>query len=520
MDVLFLLIKSLNKSEKRYLKLSSALQTGNKQYLSIFNILEKQEKYDEVLLISKLEAIGFFKKNTTAKKKQSSLRATKSYLRKLIFKSLRSLYEEEKEMNPFIDVHLLNADLAEARGLLNLTRQEQDKSRKIAQKYERADKLIAISRLDIAVLQHQQPKDATAKIIQLHEEIETLIETQRIENLYSKVYHQLYVAYRNGWRYAQNTAYLAALETQLTRPELEECCSTRSFYTHYLFQNIQGYYHLLHNEITAASAYFKNAVEVWEKKPHFAKEFPVLYSVQIYNHLNLCCLTGKYDEQFEECLKKMAAITPSNFRDKAFLFQNVYHLEFLYLLNTAKFEKTAELIAKIKIMLNLYEPHIPPARQATFRYNIITLHFLMGNYKIGLEESVAFAQLPFNECRKDLKARVQVFSLIMHYELGHYKLLGNLLEHIDRQLGRKKQRTPFLAIIVDMLSKIAYPDNIGISKKFEFYAVNGKIAALKSKLDQENIGGLGIEEIELWIAAKIQNTSIQQILLNQKASVF
>ena len=47
---LFDLVKSLSKSEKRFFKLSSSLQTGEKNYLQIFDAIEKQSSYDEAAL--------------------------------------------------------------------------------------------------------------------------------------------------------------------------------------------------------------------------------------------------------------------------------------------------------------------------------------------------------------------------------------------------------------------------------------------------------------------------------------
>ena len=47
---LFDLVKSLSKSEKRFFKLSSSLQTGEKNYLQIFDAIEKQPNYDEAAL--------------------------------------------------------------------------------------------------------------------------------------------------------------------------------------------------------------------------------------------------------------------------------------------------------------------------------------------------------------------------------------------------------------------------------------------------------------------------------------
>ncbi len=44
---LYDLIKSLTKSEKRFFKLHSALQSGPKNYLRIFEAIDKQKDYDE-----------------------------------------------------------------------------------------------------------------------------------------------------------------------------------------------------------------------------------------------------------------------------------------------------------------------------------------------------------------------------------------------------------------------------------------------------------------------------------------
>ena len=46
-DILFDLIKSLHKSEKRFFKLLGGLQQGDKNYLRLFDAMEKQPQYDE-----------------------------------------------------------------------------------------------------------------------------------------------------------------------------------------------------------------------------------------------------------------------------------------------------------------------------------------------------------------------------------------------------------------------------------------------------------------------------------------
>ena len=55
------LIKSLTKSEKRFFKLNSSLQSGDKNYLKIFDFVEKQKKYNEEELKTHFKAETFIK---------------------------------------------------------------------------------------------------------------------------------------------------------------------------------------------------------------------------------------------------------------------------------------------------------------------------------------------------------------------------------------------------------------------------------------------------------------------------
>ena len=77
-EALFTLIKSLKKSEKRYFKVSEAVE-GDKKYIRLFNIIDKQEAFDhdQVLL-----ADPDFK--------SSQLSNLKAHLYQKVLQSLRS----------------------------------------------------------------------------------------------------------------------------------------------------------------------------------------------------------------------------------------------------------------------------------------------------------------------------------------------------------------------------------------------------------------------------------------------
>jgi tetratricopeptide (TPR) repeat protein len=85
-DYIIQLIKSLDPSERRYFKLYSGLQSGEKKYLQLFDLLEEADEYDPNELSDKLKV-------TT-----NQLAVLKRYLNDAILSSLRNLNEQTTQI--------------------------------------------------------------------------------------------------------------------------------------------------------------------------------------------------------------------------------------------------------------------------------------------------------------------------------------------------------------------------------------------------------------------------------------
>ncbi len=85
-DTVFLLIKSLEKSEKRNFKLYAARNTGGTdlKVIQLFDALDKMKTYDEAELLKKNKRIS-----------KSQLSNLKAHLQKLILSSLRLIRQSD-----------------------------------------------------------------------------------------------------------------------------------------------------------------------------------------------------------------------------------------------------------------------------------------------------------------------------------------------------------------------------------------------------------------------------------------
>ena len=97
---LFHLVKSLSKSEKRFFKLTSSLQSGDKNYLKIFDVIDKQDDYDEESIKDMFKGEVFIK----------HFPSEKNHLYKLILKSLRS-YHSDNSISSVLKQEIKNIEI-------------------------------------------------------------------------------------------------------------------------------------------------------------------------------------------------------------------------------------------------------------------------------------------------------------------------------------------------------------------------------------------------------------------------
>ena len=129
---LFLLIKSLSKTEKRYFKLFAGQQGDAQNYLKIFEFIDKMEAYDEQLLREKFAGEPFLK----------HLHVTKNYLYKLILKGMRN-YHSHKTVHSKIQNNLLDIEILHRRELFGQAEKIVDRTIELARRYEKREDLLA-----------------------------------------------------------------------------------------------------------------------------------------------------------------------------------------------------------------------------------------------------------------------------------------------------------------------------------------------------------------------------------------
>lgn len=529
MNTLFSLIKTLNKSEKRRFKLNSFKQSGQNQYLILFELMElcnlEKKEYNEVKLMSQLEEIGFFKKNKNQNNNLKYFRVIQSYLKDQILGTLRGLYETE-EKNSLVTIYLLNAKIANRKGLGKLAEKEIKKAITLALKFELTADLFSIKRQQIGMAHYTFDKDTTKKVDDLHKEIEELLEQMMIETKYSKLFNKLYHLYLEGIRYSKNTSELKSLYEKVMALNLE--VASKNFHTNYVFYAIKGFFSLITNNLEKALENLQETLRLWEERKEFIKEYPMRYQMLLANCLNICIVSNKYDS-YVSLLKKMKKLKTHHQRDHVYNEIMIMQIEQLRILNTSSFDEAIGFVKKVDHLLLKYKDKVTDTKWFNFQYNTMILYFMMEDYKNALIRSKKLLAFKNKKTRKDLRGKTIVLYLIFLYERNNKKDLANLLEDEETdeywdaingaigKLRRQKQHNELHKLIQHFLWKMTViysPEGI----KREFYVMRSKLFELREKIGQENIGGLGLQETLYWIESKVTGKSIQNIIEEDRNS--
>lgn len=182
------LIKSLSKSEKRFFKLNSSLQSGDKNYLKIFDFIEKQKNYDEY------ELKDYFKDERFIK----HLPSEKNHLYRLILKSLRAYYSDQS-VSSQLKQEIKNIDILYRKALYKECSKFVKRAKNLAREYEKFYYLFELINWEKRLLEEAYESGIfTINLDDLIQEEREVLE--KLQNLaeYHVLYSRINYVFRSG----------------------------------------------------------------------------------------------------------------------------------------------------------------------------------------------------------------------------------------------------------------------------------------------------------------------------------
>ena len=499
-DNLFLLVKSLTKSEKRQFKLyvgRLGVNTDSK-FLNLFNILDKASVYNEVAILK----TGIVKKQQLAN--------VKAHLYKQILISLK-LNPSHQNIRSQIREQLDFASILYHKGLYKQSLKILDKAKDVAIQNEEKNLAFEIVELEKIIESQYITRSISGRADELTIQAKELSAANVITSKLSNLSLQLYgIFLKTGYvRNEEESKWISDyFYARLPKVKIEDLGFREKLWLY----KAHLWYSFLMQDFLSCYKYALKWVDLFYQNPSMIDLNPVFF-LKGNNYLLESLYFLRNKEKFAETLTKLEDMVASKSFPKD---ENVEALSFLYInLNKfnlyfidGSFEEGLQLIPKIESELKNFSNRIDEHHIMTFYYKFASLHFGAGNNKKCIEYLDKIISNKTLSMREDLLCFSRVLNLVAHYEAGLDYHIDTLLRSTYKFLIKmndlhevQNEMIKFIKSLQDM-----YPQDL----KKAFIKLHDTLIKFEDA-PYEKRAFLYLDVIS-WLESKIENKPVAQII--------
>ncbi len=463
------LIHSLTKSEKRYVKLFS-IHTTETFAIRLFDLIEKQENYDE----------GELKYKLKAEVSDGRFAEIKFYLQNLILNALAA-YHRESSVDNELRNYLNHIEILFKKGLFKLCENILKKTRQLAENYERFSCIAELNRWDLELLRIRSFTNVTPKEIEVFFDKSDL-NVKQLQN--ANDFLRLSMIFflkrqKTGYIRKKNDAH--EMKELLTSDLLANEKKAISFgaLTHYYLNRFA--YHYMIYEYDKAYYYGKVLVNEFQLRPKLIADRSGSYIMSLYN-LGMCQAKNKFFSEMPLTVKYL-----KDFSKQTSKYQpdSVYTIDML----VVKLElERYNLIGKYKDAIDIAKTHfekikngvqmqMTPEDKITICFQLLKAAVSSKDY--GLAKKVlnfSISNLD-NVVRTDLHSMFRLINMVIYFDAEDEQALESAYASAKKYLIKRN-----IVFQVESLMLEFFKKQLGGVKGKEIYIRN--LHSLKRELSQ------------------------------------
>ncbi|WP_027137677.1 hypothetical protein [Gaetbulibacter saemankumensis] len=502
-DNLFVLVKSLSKSEKRQFKLYVGRLGVNEdsKFLSLFNILDKLNTYDEAAILKK----GIVKKG--------QLSNLKAHLYKQILISLR-LNPSHQTIRIQIREQLDFATILYHKGLYKQSLKILDKAKNLAISNEEKNVAYEIVEFEKIIESQYITRSLSNRADELSIQAKELSQHNVLASKLSNLSLQLYGLFlKTGYvkNDKESQRVIKYFNARLPKYDIH----TLGFREKLWLYKAYLWYSFLTLDFLSCYKYASKLVDLFFENREMIILNPVFF-LRGNHYLLEALFYLRHYEKFKESLERLECVT----KEKWFPFDdNIDGLSFLFIYNNkfnlhfieGSFKEGVPLIDEVLERLKNYSDRIDEHHIMVFYYKIASMYFGAGDNRkciCFLEKIISNKSL---QMREDLLCFSRILNLVAHYEAGMDYNLDVLIRSTYKFLIKmedlyevQKEFIKFLRGLGDI-----YPHEV----RDEFIKLHKKLKEFEN--DPYQSRAFLYLDIISWLESKIQNQPIDLIIQNK-----
>ncbi len=441
------LVRSLTKSEKRFFKLHSTLQAGDKNYLRIFDAVDRQRTYDEEALKRQFARETFIR----------HFPSEKNHLYKLILKALRA-YHAESTISGILKQEIKNIEILYDKALYKECNKLLLRAKRIARENEKFYYLFELLNWEKMLLEEayesgEFTKDLDGLITEESEVLEKLRNLAAYHILYSKINY----VFRSGG-YVRSEEEHAMVEEIAQHPlivgrntALSHRAATICYYT-------QGFCAWAKRDWRTGLSKFLRVKEILDREPALRSDLAKRYVRTLHYIINAQIELGEF-KGAREHIKLMRGMPEVKGFGGLQIAVQVFNASFLgelrLLDRMGEHTRALELVPDVLAGLEREGGRLHKEQELEFWWALSCVHFGAGEMNKALFWLNKLLNDTEPTLRQDLFTYARLFNLVVHYELGNYDLLEYIVRSTHRFLSKRHRANATETVLIDNVKRLA-----------------------------------------------------------------
>lgn len=508
-DALFILLKSLERAEKRNFKLYVTRNSASTdlKIIQLFDALDKMKEYDEEELLRKNESI-----------QKQQLSNLKAHLYDQILASLRILKQHE---NIDLQIHeqLDHAKILYNKGLYLQSLRLLEKIKTLTKQNNQVTYLLQVLFLEKKIESLHITRSMQDRAKQLSEEIDEVNQRLDIIAKSSNLSLQLY-----GWYiqhgHARNDEDRAQLDAMMKAPVLEEIKSATGFYEKMYRYQCKCWYGFINQDFLLHYRYSQKWVDLYDANENMKIIETAQYIKALHN-----LISAHFDLRNIEKLKDTIGIL-EKFSEEPIVLNNknnqIQCFVYIYIAKInqhfleGSFSEGLDMIPKMEEQLKEIEPFIDSHRVLVFYYKIACLYFGAGESAKAIDYLNKIINWKLN-LRDDLQCYARLLHLISHFEMGNMEVVNYLSKSVYRFMGKMDNLSTVEEVLFNFLKqsiqKYGRAGVAGMNKEDLKLAFEDLLKVLRP-LEQNKLESRAFMYLDIisWLESRIQNKDVQTII--------
>lgn len=494
-DFLFQLIKAMTKGDRRNFKLFAQLQDGDKKYIQLFDAIEKQEDYDEKLLLQQFEGERFTNQFSVAK----------NYLYRYILKTLH-IFQKDPQAELMTLVHQVR--ILMSKNLFDQAHKLLRKAMHQAESMEAFHSQLELLQMEREIYVFSQKMGEYALFIKDIQEKETLAQ-QKLINLSSYVHihddSKIILKKTRETRSAKNEAPFSEI---LNHPLIQDPQKAISVRAKIKRLSIMEECALNEGRLQESLQHSIDIIRLYEENDTIREVENLFYLLELSNQSIHYYQNQLFDSAFAT-LRKLREATYMSQQEEIRLFEKTAQITLVMAIEQGNIEEGLRAAQNIEESLKNLDGKIRKSAEMTLFFHLSSFWLLAGNCSEALRWINRFLNEPRSELATDYQCMARVLNVILHYELGHFDLLEYTIKSAFRFIYKHDRLFQFETLALKTVKKLTEATDETTKREI----LNASLSDLGTVLqDPYELRASYLFDLEGWMSAKLNRTTF----LNQK----